>query len=369
MAKLIPEKNPYELIKFLGEGLSSEVYRALRKDPTGSVVQQVVVKILKSKNAVSIWRQEFESLQKVCSPFCVSVLGWEWFEGRPALILEDIDGFSLRTLLNYIHFQEEEVLEILRQIQEGLKDLYRSDTFHGDLSLGNILLSRNGRIKLVDFGLRQAACGSVQATRATAAPEVLDGKIPDFQADLYSLGRIAIFLMGHNQSPPKNLEQWMKIQKAYLAREAEKRSTFSYKKSFAAKKCLREKVCLFERRIEMTSQKTAWSSPSKIHFQHVGLGFARRLVYCFLGVTLCLMSPTSQARWSESILSGQVVVLTEKWVHIKWKTKDFGFTPVKIEDVVPGKYVLRWKTSEKQGSKVLTVSSGDNIVLTDKDFE
>src|ERR1035437_9654097 len=107
----------FELLELLGEGSQGSVYKALRSDRSSGLRQIVAVKILHSKTAVSLWRQEFESLSRVRSNYCVQVLSFEWFKRRPALILEFVEGASLAQLGQMCILNDDEIYEISAQLQ------------------------------------------------------------------------------------------------------------------------------------------------------------------------------------------------------------------------------------------------------------
>ncbi|MCB0378795.1 MAG: protein kinase, partial [Bdellovibrionales bacterium] len=86
----------YEIQNLIGEGLTSCVYKAVRKDPRGWTAQKVALKVLKSKKDVHILKNEFEKLQRVRSKYCVKLLAWETLPQGPALVLELLQGLSLQ---------------------------------------------------------------------------------------------------------------------------------------------------------------------------------------------------------------------------------------------------------------------------------
>src|SRR3954471_20522810 len=101
-----------QLKELLGEGGQGCVFKALRTDRESRLSQTVAVKILHSKTAVELWRKEFESLHRVRSPYCVQVLSFERVRGRPALILEYIEGVSLAALGRTCYLSEPDLTEI-----------------------------------------------------------------------------------------------------------------------------------------------------------------------------------------------------------------------------------------------------------------
>lgn len=181
----------YDMKEFLGEGLNSVVYRAIRSDKGRRLHQTVALKILKSENSVDLWAKEFASLERVASRHCVRIYGFDWVQGRPALVLEYVSGVSLRQLGLSGPVPKPLAREILAQVQRGLLDLAEHDVHHGDLSPNNIMIDGAGCVKLLDFGWANVALATPEFT----APELLSGAKPDFLSDLYSLGAIERLLL------------------------------------------------------------------------------------------------------------------------------------------------------------------------------
>lgn len=195
MGKLRPKAASYNVVEFLGEGLNSIVYRAVRSDPHMHLQQVVALKILKSENAVELWKREFSNLGKISSKHCVRLFGFEWVNDRPALVLEYVRGVSLRQLCLSGPIPKSLAVEILAQIQCGLNALDEYGMCHGDLSPNNVMIDKTGCVKLVDFGWAKGQGWPLQATPEFCAPEVLQGKSPSRWSDLYSLGKLERLLI------------------------------------------------------------------------------------------------------------------------------------------------------------------------------
>lgn len=195
MKVLAAEKVYYEIETSLGFGLTSEVYKALRKDAKGMTTQEVALKIIKSKKDVQILRQEFENLLRVNSKYCVQVLAWESLKNGPALVLEYIHGVTLHELVAGGKLCREMVLEIGAQVCLGLRALHRSGIYHGDLNLQNIMISEKGIVKLIDFGFGDES-GEQCLTPKFASQQRLRGEAPSVDSDFYALAKIIEHLLG-----------------------------------------------------------------------------------------------------------------------------------------------------------------------------
>ena len=150
------QKVYYDIERLLGMGLTSEVYKAFRQDSQGWTKHKVALKIIRSKNDVQVLKREFENLSQVRSKYCVRVLAWENLPKGPALVLEYIDGVTLDQVLKTYKLSKDLAEEIFSQICLGLKALHRSQVIHGDLNLKNIMINKEGVIKIIDFGVAPA---------------------------------------------------------------------------------------------------------------------------------------------------------------------------------------------------------------------
>jgi eukaryotic-like serine/threonine-protein kinase len=124
------------------------------------------------------------------------------------LAMEYVPGRTLRSLLRERRwFSAGEALEIMDPILAGLAAAHRSGIVHRDIKPENVLLTADGRVKVVDFGLAraQAAAGQTRAgliigTVAYIAPEQVTGGVTDFRTDVYSAG-VMLFEMLTGRQP------------------------------------------------------------------------------------------------------------------------------------------------------------------------
>ncbi len=330
----------YELSELLGQGANGEVFKATRCDSRGHIRQTVAVKILNSKKSVAIWRKEFESLARVNSPFCVRVFGFEWMEERPALILEWIDGITLTELRRYSTLSEDELAYLSDRTTKGLYDLHNHQMSHGDLSPNNILIDRNGDVKLVDFGFGNTQAGRRQVTVEFAAPEVLAGATPTLETDLHSLSKIVHYIYGEHikrAKPPGPVQ----IQRGQLG--------------------LRVKV----RKIQDYRRKNILSTQRSIVAHRWPTVFVKFLL--MTGILLGVQSSVSVSA-PKNVGEAGVRIRSQYGIEIKWQGRSMGFAPLDILHLEPGTYELEWRGPKRDGRRTLTLKAGDSIVLDDKTF-
>ncbi|MBI4604181.1 MAG: serine/threonine protein kinase, partial [Planctomycetes bacterium] len=204
------EIGAYRILSLLGKGGMGEVYRA--RDT--KLQRDVAVKVLPASFArdpdrASRFTREARLLASLNHPNIATIYGVEEWEGTRVLILELIEG---ETLADRIAggLAIETALVLARQIAEGLEAAHEKGVIHRDLKPGNIKVTPEGRVKVLDFGLAKAFGGdaarmdssesptqSLAATKqgvllGTAgymAPEQARGESElDIRTDLYALG-------------------------------------------------------------------------------------------------------------------------------------------------------------------------------------
>ncbi|WP_300850803.1 serine/threonine-protein kinase [uncultured Rikenella sp.] len=141
--------------------------------------------------------KEFEIGYRLQQPNIVQTLGLEQVPGvGQAIVLEYIDGRTLREALAGGKLSRTQAVQILRQLCAALEYLHAQQIVHRDLKPENILLTRNGgQVKVIDFSLADADSYAVlkgaAGTRRYAAPEQQAADEPiDGRADIYALGKI-----------------------------------------------------------------------------------------------------------------------------------------------------------------------------------
>lgn len=117
---------------------------------------------------------------------------------RPALVMEFVDGRSLREFLDDVgRLEANDVVTLGRSLCDSLEAVHQAGLVHRDVTPSNVLLCRNGQVKLADFGIAKAfdsteltAAGSLVGTARYLAPEQLTDGVIDSRSDLYALGLV-----------------------------------------------------------------------------------------------------------------------------------------------------------------------------------
>ena len=174
----------------LGEGLNAHVYRAVSGSKEFGISKTYALKVLKRKGDLNHFKKEFAALSKAEGNHLVKLYGWKKHKGKPGLLLEYIEGINLETLLIDSTLSDAESNWIYHETLKGLMELNSHDLYHGDLSPKNIMITREGNIKLIDFGLTMWRTKQIEVTPEFASPEILDGSTPTFKHDFFSLNKI-----------------------------------------------------------------------------------------------------------------------------------------------------------------------------------
>ena len=378
MKQIKSESSIYKLENCIGEGLSSCVYRAIRFDSRGHSKQQVVLKILKNQNQVAWLRQEFEALSKIDSKYCVRLLAWENLKLGSALVLEYIEGITLFDLLMNSQIDAGMVSEILAQVQLGLTALEQAGRIHGDLNLKNIMLDKEGGVKLIDFAtsnIGPSNSNEIVGTPQYLAPEIWAGATRTIKSDLFSLGLIAMDLMfGIQNIPCSQYECKLRAMRSLhspdsLTREIPEAREFRKieRDSEAKEKVGRLVSSILDKKTTFSQETIRIKKPFKLRIgvrTAMAAGFAS---LCF--VTPVVSTPLAKLEKSgEKKQIGQIEVRTKRWVEVSIDGQNCGYAPLIISKLNSGVHKMKWQTQHSSGEFKFKFEAGEFRVFTDADF-
>jgi serine/threonine-protein kinase len=204
----------YQLTRVVGSGGMATIYAAidLRLD------RQVAVKIMHSHLAqdeqfVSRFIREAKAAASLSHPNIVAVLDQGWNQGGSPcvfIVMELIEGATLRDyLIEQGSLSPERALSIITPVASALAAAHKLGIVHRDIKPENILVSKEGRIKIADFGLaRGALLGNTMTAESSVilgsvsylSPEQVQRGVADAKSDIYSLG-IVLFEILTGQKP------------------------------------------------------------------------------------------------------------------------------------------------------------------------
>jgi tRNA A-37 threonylcarbamoyl transferase component Bud32/Flp pilus assembly protein TadD len=198
---------PYEIVAPLGAGGMGEVYRA--SDPR--LGREVALKVLPAE----LYRDEsvrvrFELEARAASalnhPNIVSIHDIGQDNGVSYIVTELVDGESLRQVIAQGRMPARRLIDVAQQIADGLAAAHAAGVVHRDLKPENILITRDGRVKIIDFGLAKQLFsggagpsvsaqtltmpGAVMGTIGYMSPEQIRAQSVDQRTDIFSLGVI-----------------------------------------------------------------------------------------------------------------------------------------------------------------------------------
>ena len=166
---------PYELGGSLGAGGMGEVFRA--KDTR--LQREVAVKVLPASFALDPARQrrfeqEARAVAALDHPNILVVHDVGTHESQPYIVTELLDGESLREKLREGRLPPRKAVEIAIQVARGLAAAHEKGIVHRDLKPENVFLTRDGRAKILDFGLARIDPLSLDREGETEAPDADD---------------------------------------------------------------------------------------------------------------------------------------------------------------------------------------------------
>jgi serine/threonine protein kinase len=183
----------YQILEMLGRGGMGEVWHAFDLKLRVEVALKALrPEFFKSERRLELLRQEVRAAREVVSPNVCRIFDLIEIEGRELVSMEYVDGATLLVVLQERGPLElKEAQDIASQFLAGLEAIHRVGLIHRDIKPENIMLTRAGRVVVMDFGLaRQEAegGGSVSGTPAYMAPEQAAGQTLDARADVYAAG-------------------------------------------------------------------------------------------------------------------------------------------------------------------------------------
>ena len=205
-----PYIGPYKLLRELGRGGMGVVHLAVRDD--GAFRKNVAVKLLLRENVtpefVQRFKQERQVLAALDHPNIARILdGGDAPDGMPYYVMEYVDGQPADQYCDAQRLSLTGRIKIFQQMCQAVQYLHQNSILHRDLKPANILVSTEGVVKLLDFGIAKlfgagsfanSDVTSVQGQLMTpgyASPEQMNGAPLQAGSDIYSLGTILYFLL------------------------------------------------------------------------------------------------------------------------------------------------------------------------------
>lgn len=199
----------FTLERLIGEGGFGQVWLASREGGERVAIKVLHLELVRSIDALTRFQRELDAIQRLQHPNVVRALDHGTLtDGRPFLVLEYIEGPSLREVIHERgSLTPADSLEILAPLCDALATAHDHGLVHRDVKASNVILARvDGQLRpvLLDFGLvkllDQAGPGltssrSMLGTPAAMAPEQMRGQPVDARTDVYALGLLAYHML------------------------------------------------------------------------------------------------------------------------------------------------------------------------------
>jgi serine/threonine-protein kinase len=197
----------YEIIDKVGSGGMADVYKAL----CHRLNRYVAIKILKPEYStdagfVQKFRGEAQSVAGLSHPNIVSVYDVGEDDGLYYIVMELVEGITLKRFIEKRKkLDVKEAVGIAIQIAMGMEAAHTHHIIHRDIKPQNIIISREGKVKVADFGIAKAATSNTISQNAIGSvhylsPEQARGGYSDERSDIYSLG-VTLYEMLTGQVP------------------------------------------------------------------------------------------------------------------------------------------------------------------------
>ncbi|WP_437521402.1 protein kinase [Sorangium sp. So ce726] len=220
----------YEILSRLGTGGMGSVWRAVDREVEG---EEIAVKVLLADWSnepimVARFRRELKLARKISHPNVCRVYDLGEADGLRFLTMELVEGQTLRAVLLERTLDPKRALSLLHEVASGLAAVHEQGIIHRDLKPENVLVRRDGRAIVADFGLARGALAqastvdSIAGTPAYMSPEQLRGEPLSPASDIFALGILGFELLtgrspfgsgaplviasGILQDPPQRLE-------------------------------------------------------------------------------------------------------------------------------------------------------------------
>ena len=191
----------YEILEKIGTGGMSDVYKA----KCHKLNRLVAVKVLKQEfsenaNFVAKFHVEAQAAAGLMHPNIVNVYDVGEEDGIHYIVMELVEGITLKKYIEKkARLSVKEATSIAIQVSMGIEAAHNNEIIHRDIKPQNIIISKEGKVKVTDFGIAKAATSNTVSSNVMGSvhytsPEQARGGYSDAKSDIYSLG-ITLFEM------------------------------------------------------------------------------------------------------------------------------------------------------------------------------
>jgi serine/threonine protein kinase len=194
---------PYRIVGIIGEGGMGAVYRAKDTRLGRDVAIKVLTGVISDGERLARFEQEARATGMLNHPNLLTIYDVGHYENAPFLVSELLEGETLRDRLQRGPFTPRKAVDAASQMANGLAAAHEKGIVHRDLKPDNIFLTRDGRLKILDFGIAKLSGsaegafkgaatepGMVLGTVGYMSPEQVRGENVDQRSDIFAFGAI-----------------------------------------------------------------------------------------------------------------------------------------------------------------------------------
>src|SRR5262245_585264 len=192
--------NRFEVMREIGQGGFARVFEASDRVLSRSVAIKLLKRRRRLKDSeLELFYREARATARLNHPHIVTAYDWGVWDGAPFLVLELLDGESLHMHLAPGPLGEDRAWQIATEVAQALAYAHSLGVLHLDLKSQNVFVLKDGRVKVLDFGLAgldwdeevpHRLTRVAGGTPATMAPEQAEGATTDARADIWAVGVI-----------------------------------------------------------------------------------------------------------------------------------------------------------------------------------
>jgi len=198
----MPQSSRYDFTRKIGQGGNGAIYLAtdtvLGRDV---VIKMIINSQLPSDLAKKWFFREAQVAAKLNHSNIVTVYDLAEIDGQPYIAMEYVEGEDLSVFLaDKVPLHPLDVLPIFKQFSDALQYAHDAGVVHRDIKLENVMITSDGSVKLMDFGLAKAIQGGsttmvIAGTPAYMSPEQILGQNIDHRTDIYAAGVMLFFML------------------------------------------------------------------------------------------------------------------------------------------------------------------------------
>jgi len=203
----------YRVLREIGHGGMATVFDAEDTLLSRHVALKVIAEsLLRDQSAITRFEQEARAAAALDHPNICTVYELTQYKGRPVIVMELIEGETLREAIRRGPVPVETVIDVGIAVADALDAAHQKGFIHRDIKPGNIMTNGRGQVKLLDFGLAKSADkeeleqeadlddGAIGGTVQFMSPEQTRGDVLDTRSDLFSVG-IVLYELTTGQRP------------------------------------------------------------------------------------------------------------------------------------------------------------------------